>query len=120
MIRLSSTILFIGCVSIVATAAGQSRAAEPPIPARTVMSRLWQQFFGMGLSRALDDLGAQGEPPVTLGDAVVENITTVHDLHATMLNQLGIQSDTFTVKFQGLDAKFVGVEGNRVIREILV
>jgi hypothetical protein len=27
------------------------------------MNRLWQQFFGAGLSRVLDDLGAQGEPP---------------------------------------------------------
>ncbi len=55
-----------------------------------------------------------------LGYAAVENVTTVHDLHATMLHQLGIQPDEFTVKFQGLDAKLVGVEGNRVIREILV
>jgi uncharacterized protein DUF1553 len=25
---------------------------------------MWQQFFGIGLSRVMDDLGAQGEPPV--------------------------------------------------------
>jgi hypothetical protein len=54
-----------------------------------------------------------------LGYAAVENIATVHDLHATMLHQLGIDSDTFTVKFQGLDAKLTGVEGGRVMREIL-
>jgi hypothetical protein len=28
-----------------------------------VANRLWRQFFGMGLSRVADDLGAQGEPP---------------------------------------------------------
>jgi hypothetical protein len=28
-----------------------------------VVNRLWKQFFGAGLSRKLDDLGAQGEPP---------------------------------------------------------
>jgi hypothetical protein len=37
-----------------------------------------------------------------------------------MLNQLGIQPDRFTVKFQGLDAKLTGVEGGRVISEILL
>ena len=34
-----------------------------PITARAVMNRLWQQFFGTGLSAALDDLGSQGELP---------------------------------------------------------
>lgn len=54
-----------------------------------------------------------------LGYAAVENVTSVHDLHATMLNQLGVRHDAFTVKFQGLDAKLTGVEGAKVIREIL-
>jgi uncharacterized protein DUF1501 len=54
-----------------------------------------------------------------LGYAAVENVVTVHDLHATMLHQLGIDSDTFTVKFQGLDAKLTGVEGGNAIKEIL-
>ncbi|HEX8310816.1 MAG TPA: DUF1549 and DUF1553 domain-containing protein, partial [Chthoniobacteraceae bacterium] len=38
-------------------------APENPLPARVVMNRLWRQFFGVGLSAQLDDLGAQGEPP---------------------------------------------------------
>lgn len=36
---------------------------ENPLTARVVMNRLWKQFFGVGLSKVLDDLGAQGEPP---------------------------------------------------------
>jgi hypothetical protein len=36
---------------------------ENPLPARVVMNRLWKQCFGAGLSRVLEDLGAQGEPP---------------------------------------------------------
>ena len=38
-------------------------ARENPLTARVVMNRLWKQFFGLGLSRVLDDLGAQGELP---------------------------------------------------------
>jgi len=55
-----------------------------------------------------------------LGYAAMEHVCTVHDLHATMLHQLGIQHDAFTFKFQGLDFKLTGVEGGRVIEEILV
>jgi uncharacterized protein (DUF1501 family) len=54
-----------------------------------------------------------------LGYAAVENVCTVHDLHATMLHQLGIQHDAFSIKFQGLDARLTGVEGAQVIKDIL-
>lgn len=54
-----------------------------------------------------------------LGYAAVENLCTVHDLHATMLHQLGIRHDAFSVKFQGLDARLTGVEGAKVLKEIL-
>jgi hypothetical protein len=54
-----------------------------------------------------------------LGYGVVENLTTVHDLHATMLQQLGIDHNAFSFKFQGLNAKLSGVEGAKVITDIL-
>ncbi|MFY8202586.1 MAG: DUF1553 domain-containing protein, partial [Pirellula staleyi] len=41
-------------------------ARDNPLTARTVMNRLWKQCFGMGLSKVLDDLGAQGEMPPNL------------------------------------------------------
>ncbi len=37
---------------------------ENPLTARTVMNRLWKQFFGNGLSRVPEDLGTQGELPL--------------------------------------------------------
>jgi len=37
---------------------------DNPLTARVVMNRLWAHLFGVGLSRVLDDLGGQGEPPV--------------------------------------------------------
>jgi hypothetical protein len=36
---------------------------ENPLTARTVMNRLWKQFFGTALSRIPEDLGSQGELP---------------------------------------------------------
>ena len=38
-------------------------ARDNPLTARTFTNRLWKMFFGAGLSRKLDDLGAQGEWP---------------------------------------------------------
>ncbi len=34
-----------------------------PLTARTLVNRLWSLFYGRGLSRNLEDLGGQGEPP---------------------------------------------------------
>ncbi len=38
-------------------------ARDNPLTSRTVMNRLWKHFFGTGISRVLDDLGGQGDPP---------------------------------------------------------
>jgi len=54
-----------------------------------------------------------------LGYAAVENLATVHDLHATMLHQLGVKHDSFTYKFQGLDARLSGVEPSKVMDAVL-
>jgi len=37
---------------------------DNPLTARVLVNRLWKTFFGTGISKRLDDLGAQGEWPV--------------------------------------------------------
>jgi len=54
-----------------------------------------------------------------LGYNAVDNRTSVHDLHATMLHLFGIDYNRFSYKFQGLDARLTGVEHPTVIKEIL-
>ena len=38
-------------------------SADNPLTARVFVNRLWKLYFGTGLSKVLDDLGAQGEAP---------------------------------------------------------
>jgi hypothetical protein len=52
------------------------------------------------------------------GTNVVENPLTVHDLHATMLHQLGIDHEKLTFRHGGRDHRLTDVHG-KVIRQIL-
>jgi hypothetical protein len=54
-----------------------------------------------------------------LGYNAAENRVHVRDLHATMLNQLGIDHKRLSYRYQGLDFRLTGVEPARVVREIL-
>lgn len=54
-----------------------------------------------------------------LGYHAAENRVSVHDLHATLLHQLGIDHSRFSVKFQGLDSRLTGVEPARVVSDLL-
>ncbi len=50
---------------------------------------------------------------------VAENPVHVRDLHATVLNRLGIDHEQLTYRFQGLDFRLTGVEPAHVVNEIL-
>jgi hypothetical protein len=54
-----------------------------------------------------------------LGYASVQDVVSVHALHATLLNRFGIDHDRFTKNFQGLDYKLTGVEPSKVVKGIL-
>ena len=53
-----------------------------------------------------------------LGYAAVDSPVDVHDIHATLLRQLGIDHTRLSVKFQGLDVRLTGIAG-RVIQDII-
>lgn len=53
-----------------------------------------------------------------LGYNSVENVVTVHDFHATMLHQLGIDHLKLTHRFQGRDFRLTDVSGN-VVHDII-
>jgi hypothetical protein len=53
-----------------------------------------------------------------LGYNSVEDVVTVHDFHATMLHQLGIDHKRLTHRFQGRDFRLTDVAGN-VVRDII-
>ncbi len=59
---------------------------------------------------ATDELGYHAE----------DDVVHVRDMHATMLHQLGINSERFSVKHQGLDMRLTGVEKARVVKDILI
>ena len=53
-----------------------------------------------------------------IGKHVVENKTTVHDLHATILHLLGLDHERLVYRFGGRDESLTDVHG-RVVHEIL-
>jgi hypothetical protein len=53
-----------------------------------------------------------------LGYSAVEDVTSVHDLHATMMHLLGIHHEKLTFRFQGRDFRLTDVHGH-VIKPVL-
>lgn len=53
-----------------------------------------------------------------MGMSAVENPVNIHDLHATLLHQLGLDHERLTFRFGGRDMRLTDVHG-RVIREVI-
>jgi hypothetical protein len=50
---------------------------------------------------------------------ITQDPVHINDLNATMLHCLGIDGERFTVKFQGLDQRLIGVEGAKPVTALL-
>ena len=69
--------------------------------------------------------GAGIKPGMSLGETddysynIVSDPVSIYDLHATMLQLLGIDHNRLTYKFSGLDARLTGVEGAKAVKQIM-
>lgn len=54
-----------------------------------------------------------------IGYKAVENPVSVHDFHATILHQLGMDHSQLVFQRNGLDERLSGVDPARVLQEIL-
>jgi uncharacterized protein (DUF1501 family) len=50
---------------------------------------------------------------------IVENPVHIHELHATILHQLGLDPEKLAFKYQGLGQRLIGVEPAKVVTDIL-
>jgi uncharacterized protein (DUF1501 family) len=54
-----------------------------------------------------------------MGMSAVENPLDIHDVHATILHQLGLDHERLTFRFGGRDMRLTDVHG-RVVRDIVL
>mgnify|MGYP003326073434 FL=1 len=54
-----------------------------------------------------------------LGFHITEDPVNVHDLHATILRQMGIDHEKLSFRFRGLDFRLTGVEKQQPVQKLL-
>jgi hypothetical protein len=70
--------------------------------------------------------GAGIKPGIVYGETddfgynITENPVHIHELNATILNQLGIDAEKFVYRHQGLDQRLIGVEPASPVHDILL
>ena len=88
---------------------------DNPLTARVFVNRLWKMFFGAGLSKVLDDVGSQGEPPLNqelldwLAVEFVESGWDVRHIVKTML-----LSETYRRSSEASDELLAADPSNRL------
>lgn len=50
---------------------------------------------------------------------IIENPVPIRDMNATILNQMGVDHNQLTFRYQGLDQKLTGVEPAYVVDQLL-
>lgn len=71
-----------------------------PTTARSIVNRIWQAYFGVGITATSDDLGMQGEPPVHgelldyLAVDLIENDWSLKHLHRQIVLSSTYQQDS--------------------------
>jgi len=71
-----------------------------PTTARSIVNRIWQEYFSVGFTATSDDLGMQGEPPVHselldyLAVDLVENGWSLKHLHRQIVMSSTYQQDS--------------------------
>jgi hypothetical protein len=53
------------------------------------------------------------------GNSVVENPLSIHDIHATILRQLGVNHESLSFRFGGRDVTLTDVHG-KIVDEVLL
>jgi len=75
-------------------------SSSSPTTARSIVNRVWQEYFGVGITATSDDLGMQGEPPVHeelldhLAVEFVENGWSLKHLHRQIVMSSTYQQDS--------------------------
>ena len=92
------------------TPAGQSAKGD----GRRHNNRGYSMWMAGGGIRGGMRYGATDE----FGDTAIKGKIHIHDLHATMLHQLGLHHEKLTYKYAGRDFRLTDVYGN-VVKEIL-
>ncbi|MCB1094537.1 MAG: PSD1 domain-containing protein [Verrucomicrobiae bacterium] len=91
-------------------------ASENPLTARVAVNRFWQQFFGVGLVKTSEDLGAQGEVPShpeLLDYLAVSFMESGWDIQA-LLKQI-VMSRTYRQSSIGTPEQFARDPENRLL-----